>query len=72
MKHPADKPGRKLFLLRIDCELWNQVETRAADDLRSINAEVEWLLREALRGHDDSGMMPSRPEPRDAEEHETR
>jgi hypothetical protein len=72
MPRRTDKPGRKRVLLRIDYELWNQIETCAADNLRSINAEVEWLLREALRGHDDSGLMPSRPEPRDPEEHEAR
>lgn len=72
MQRRTDKLGRKRFLLRIDSELWNQVETCAADDLRSINAEVEWLLREAPRGHDDSRMKPIRPEPRGPEEHETR
>ncbi len=72
MQRRTDKLGRKRFLLRIDFELWNQVETCAADDHRLINAEVEWLLREALRSHNDSRMMPIRPEPRDREEHETR
>ena len=40
---------RKQFLLRIDPELWRELERWAADDLRSINAQVEWLLREAVR-----------------------
>ncbi len=40
---------RKQFLLRIDPELWKQLERWAADDLRSVNAQVEWLLREAVR-----------------------
>jgi hypothetical protein len=62
---------RKQYLLRIDAELWKQVETCAAENLRSVNAEVEWLLREALRGHDDSRMMESPPESSDPEEHET-
>lgn len=41
--------ARKEFLLRIDPELWRELERWAADDLRSVNAQVEWLLREAVR-----------------------
>ena len=40
---------RKQFLLRIDPELWRDLEHWAADDLRSVNAQIEWLLREAVR-----------------------
>ncbi|HEY5159500.1 MAG TPA: hypothetical protein VII83_00375 [Gaiellaceae bacterium] len=41
--------ARKQFLLRIDPELWNDLERWAADDLRSVNAQIEWLLRETVR-----------------------
>lgn len=41
--------GRKQFLLRIDPDLWLELERWAADELRSVNAQVEWLLREAVR-----------------------
>jgi hypothetical protein len=41
--------ARKQFLLRIDPELWKELERWAADDLRSVNAQVEWLLRDAVR-----------------------
>ena len=41
--------GRKQFLLRIDPALWRELERWAADDLRSVNAQVEWLLRDAVR-----------------------
>jgi hypothetical protein len=41
--------ARKQFLLRIDPELWKELERWAADDLRSVNAQVEWLLRDAMR-----------------------
>jgi hypothetical protein len=41
--------ARKQFLLRVDPELWAELERWAAADLRSVNAQVEWLLREALR-----------------------
>ncbi len=40
---------RKQFLLRIDPALWRELERWAADDLRSVNAQVEWLLRDAVR-----------------------
>jgi hypothetical protein len=40
---------RKQFLLRVDPDVWRELERWAADDLRSVNAQVEWILREALR-----------------------
>ena len=40
---------RKQFLLRIDPAVWADVEKWAADELRSVNAQVEYLLREAVR-----------------------
>lgn len=41
-------PGKKAFALRIDPALWDEVERLAAQELRSVNAQVEFLLREAL------------------------
>lgn len=41
-------PGKKSFLLRIDPALWAEIERLAAQDLRSANAQVEYLLREGL------------------------
>jgi hypothetical protein len=41
-------PGKKSFPLRIDPDLWAEIERLAAQDLRSANAQVEFLLREAL------------------------
>lgn len=41
-------PGKKSFLLRIDPALWAEIERLAAQELRSSNAQVEYLLREAL------------------------
>ena len=40
---------RKAFPLRVDPALWAAVERAAACDLRSVNAQVECLLREALK-----------------------
>lgn len=41
-------PGSKAFALRLDPALHAAIERAAASDLRSINAEIEVLLREAL------------------------
>jgi len=40
---------RKTFLLRVDPALWREVEKWAADELRSANGQIEFILREALR-----------------------
>ncbi|MFM8844579.1 MAG: hypothetical protein ACKOGN_01590 [Gammaproteobacteria bacterium] len=40
---------RKSFLMRIDPELWRELERWAADDLRSVNGQIEYLLRDALK-----------------------
>jgi hypothetical protein len=40
---------RKSFLLRIDPGLYTEIEAWAADDLRSVNAQVEFLLAEAVK-----------------------
>lgn len=49
-------PGKKSFPLRIDPALWMQIERLAAQDLRSANAQVEVLLREALERR---GIQPA-------------
>ena len=40
---------KKKFLLRLDNELYAALEKWAADDLGSVNAEIEFLLTEAAR-----------------------
>jgi len=46
---------RKAYLLRIDPGIWEQVERLAQAELRSVNGQVEYLLREALAHR---GMAP--------------
>lgn len=41
-------PAKKSFPLRLDPALYQALERAAASDFRSINAEIEVLLREAL------------------------
>jgi len=40
---------RKPFLLRIDAEVWAELERWARDDLRSVNGQIEYLLRQAVQ-----------------------
>ncbi len=40
---------KKKFLLRIDAKVYAALEKWAADDLRSINGQIEFLLTDALR-----------------------
>ena len=49
-------PDKKSFLLRIDPALWSELERLAAGELRSVNAQVEYLLREALAAR---GLAPA-------------
>ena len=55
-------PPRKAFPLRLDPALYAAIERAAAGDLRSVNAEVECLLREALarRGVKLDAPQPAR------------
>jgi hypothetical protein len=55
-------PDKKSFALRIDPVLWAQIERLAAAELRSVNAQVEYLLREAVRarvGGQKPALKPS-------------
>jgi hypothetical protein len=40
---------KKKFLLRIDENIYSSIEKWAADDLRSINAQIEFILTDALK-----------------------
>lgn len=44
----SDSPSRKAFLLRLDPAVAAAIESLAAQELRSVNGQIEWLLREAL------------------------
>lgn len=50
--------ARRSFLIRLDPALLAAVEAWAADDLRSVNGQIEFLLREALR---KAGRKPKPP-----------
>jgi hypothetical protein len=46
---------RKAFLIRVDQQLLDAVQRWANDDLRSLNAQIELLLRDALKR---AGRLP--------------
>ncbi|MFQ5461112.1 MAG: Arc family DNA-binding protein [Phycisphaerae bacterium] len=54
--------SRKSFLLRLPPELMDELNRWAKDELRSLNAQIEYLLREALRK-----QRRTKSEPREAE-----
>ena len=57
---------RKSFLLRISPELYEKLERWAADELRSANAQIEYLLTDAVRraGRDGRQGRSDRAVPR--------
>jgi len=49
-------PEKKALLLRISPDLWENLNIWAKDELRSLNAQIEFILREAVhkrKGRDD-------------------
>lgn len=46
---------QKKFLLRINQDLWNELERWANEELRSVNGQIEFLLREAVQRRRHSG-----------------
>ncbi|MCP5519031.1 MAG: Arc family DNA binding domain-containing protein [Verrucomicrobiales bacterium] len=40
--------GRKSFLLRMDPELWRELEGWAQQEMRSVNGQIEFLLKQAV------------------------
>ena len=49
---------RKPFLLRLPPVLWKELEKWAADELRSVNGQMEYLLREAVAKRKASAKKP--------------
>ena len=47
---------RKNFLLRIDPALWSELESWAQDELRSVNGQIEYVLKQAVQKR--KGALP--------------
>jgi hypothetical protein len=50
---------RKSFLLRIDPKLWEELEAWAAEELRSVNGQIEYLLKQAVSKRRGGNPQPN-------------
>ena len=57
--------GRKSFLLRMDPKLWEELEAWAEDEMRSVNGQIEYLLKRAVNER-------KRSPPRDSKDRSTK
>lgn len=58
--------SKKNFVLRLDENMFKALEKWAADEFRSVNGQLEWLIAQALK---ESGRLPK--EKKQAEEKDT-
>lgn len=54
--------GRKSYLVRLPEELLDELNRWAKDDLRSLNGQIEYLLRDALRRRRGKPIAPEPPD----------
>ncbi len=47
----AKKEGQKSFLLRLDASTMEKVEAWAAQEFRSLNGQLQWIIADSLRRH---------------------
>jgi len=52
--------SRKPFLLRIDPALWSDLERWAQEELRSVNGQIEYILKQAVAKR-KGGIPPPKP-----------
>ncbi len=48
-KEKDNSTSNKTFLLRVDAETMEAVEKWAADEFRSVNGQLQWIIAEALK-----------------------
>jgi hypothetical protein len=48
-KDKENSTSNKTFLLRVDNETMEEVENWAADEFRSVNGQLQWIIAEALK-----------------------
>lgn len=49
---------KKTFLLRIDPDLWNELNSFAEQELRSVNGQIEYILRNAVKDRKKNFNLP--------------
>jgi hypothetical protein len=62
---------RKAFLLRIDPALWTELESWAQDELRSVNGQIEYILKQAVSKRRGGKIAPTHPPTHGATQGET-
>lgn len=55
----------KSFILRVDTDTMNAIESWAADEFRSTNGQLQWIITEALR---KAGRLPRKRKKEEAKE----
>lgn len=62
-----NKTTTKSFVLRIDSETMNAIEAWAADEFRSTNGQLQWIIAEALRKSGRLKKKKTKAKPDDGE-----
>lgn len=57
---PEKKDKNKSFVLRIDAQTMDALEAWAADEFRSVNGQLQWIIAEALK---KSGRIKKKKQP---------
>ncbi len=60
-------PDRKSFPLRVDPQLFKEIEGWAHQEFRSVNGQIEFLLREAIRRRKGSSSIQSTETDKDSD-----
>jgi len=55
----------KKFLLRINPDLWEEINRWAADELRSVNGQIEYILRQAVEKRKRASATAPENQPKD-------
>ncbi|MDM8145480.1 Arc family DNA-binding protein [Bacteroides eggerthii] len=56
---PEKKTDMRSFVLRIDSKTMDQIEVWAAEEFRSVNGQLQWIIADSLRKY---GRMPDKKE----------
>jgi hypothetical protein len=59
--------SRKSFLLRLNPALYDALERWAGQELRSVNGQIEFLLKQAVLAHDRKALPPEADQERQSE-----
>lgn len=58
--------NKKSFVLRMDEEVYKAIEKWAADEFRSVNGQIEWILTQQLKGANRMKGAKNNPRPKNS------